>query len=230
MSTPISFVQQASLEASTPSPAVTLPSVGVGSMLVAVTHSLDLAANPPPTPNTITDDKGDSWVKLVLCDGRYGTLHGWQTLHYCLAAVGGSTLITFNANTNTDIILAAEFAVESPLTFFGQAKQENGWPGPGGVDVAMQLPQMICPSFPVLLFTALGSNGGGQVPPLGWSALPAVGGAPNVRAAYRIVTGGTQGITWASLSGTGPLNIAAWTLGAASFITQKPVGGRGASW
>lgn len=230
MSTPISFVQSAFTEASTPSPQVTLPSVGVGSMLVAITHSFDLAANPPPSPNTVTDDKGDSWVKLVLCDGRYGTPHGWQTLHYCLSAVGGSTLITYNASTNTDCIQAVEFAVSSPLTFFEQAKQENGWPGPGGIDVAMQLPAIICPSLPVLLVAALSTNGGGQVAPLGWSGLPDAGGTPDIRAAYRIATGGTNGITWATLSGTGPLNIAAWTLGAASFITQKPVGGRGASW
>ena len=227
MAAPISFVQSAFTEASTPSPQVTLPSVGVGSMLVAITHSLDTGPAAPPSPNTVTDDKADAWVKLDLCDGRYGALHGWQTLHYCLSAAGGSTLITYNANTNTDCIQAVEFAVDSPLTFFAQAIQANGVSTPFA---AMQLPAIICPNLPVLLVAALSTNGGGQVAPLGWAGLPDAGGTPDIRAAYRIATGGVNGITWATLSGTGPLNIAAWSLGDAGTYRLKPSGGRGASW
>jgi hypothetical protein len=199
---------------------VTLTAVTAGSFLVAFTMGIDVGASPPPNPGTVTDDKADTWVRLSLCTGLMSTVRNWATIHYCASAVGGTTVITFNSNTNTDYIVAAEFSITTALSFLGQSIRPNSTNEP----IQYQLAGIDCP-LPTLLATCLASNGGGQTMPRDWRQLQNIGAAPNFICGFRIVSNGDdQAPQWGTLGGTGALNLAAWSEGAPSFLALQPLG------
>lgn len=219
----ITYKQEASSTTATnPSVAIT-PTAG--SLLVAFCCTLAISAI-DPSGLSIGDTQGNVWKE---CDFGYSnvSLDFALRIYYALNVAGAATTITYTTNRNGAIFHVTEYA--GPTAFVGQWVRDRAR---NNVAISSPATEPITVPGNGLFVGGFITNGSGiVVTSPGFVAQPQVASSAILAPTYKITRQIAQAASWfISASSDGPCNYAAFMEGTPSFVQQKQLGGRGASW